>query len=135
MQQYLLLEGLVPLLNRFQIALRQLFESLRERTIYPEESTRLNNLRAPYPLREIIQNPVALAYLDGQGVDEIPVIEAPRAQQTFNHPVNRYVRWLIEQVLRYLQRATIELQPNSEAKQSFETQCDSSSRGLGTNPS
>ena len=120
LQHYLLLEGLIPLLRKFQMALTHLFEQLREQTIYPNQQIRITNLRAPYPLRQIIQQPVVAAYLEGHGVDDVPVIDTLRPEQTFNHPVNRYIRWLVEQVLRYLEMSIRELRPSSEAKDSSE---------------
>ena len=121
LQHYLLLEGLVPLLKRFQISLTHLFDNLRVRTIYPNQQIRLTNLRAPYPLREIIRSPKTVAYLEGHGVDDVPVIETPRPLDTLNHPVNRYVRWLVDSVIRYLNKAIIELKPDEKVKESRET--------------
>ena len=117
MQNYLLLEALYPLMKRFEQALRHLFEHLRQRTITPDTPLTLLELRAPFPLIQIATNPMAVSWMRGRGsVDEIPIVEAPFVQQTFDHPVNRYIRWLIEQVVDRLMDAVTELRNISSSK-------------------
>ena len=110
LQHYLLLEALHPLMFRFEQALTHLFEHLRERTITPDTALSLLELRAPFPLGQISTNPAAVSWLRGAGsANEVPIVDAPFVQQTFDHPVNRYVRWLVEQVLDRLQDASYHL--------------------------
>ena len=117
MQHYLLLEALYPLMKRFEQALCHLFEHLRQRTITPDTPLTLLELRAPFPLTQIASNPMAVSWMRGRGsVDEIPIVEAPFVQQTFDHSVNRYIRWLIEQVVDRLMDAVTELRNISSSK-------------------
>ncbi len=117
MQNYLLLEALYPLMKYFEKALRHLFEHLRQRTITPDTPLTLIELRAPFPLTQIATNPLAVSWMRGRGsVDEIPIVEAPFVQQTFDHPVNRYIRWLVEQVLDRLMDALTKLRDISSSK-------------------
>ena len=115
---YLMLEALYPLMESFIQSLEHLLENLRERTITPDTPLNLMELRAPFPLQQIVTNPTAMGWIRGRNHDGgIPIIEAPFVTQTFDHPVNRYVRWIIEQVLSRLQEASQKLvEFNKETK-------------------
>ena len=100
LNHYLMLEALYPLLERFIRSLEHLFENLRERSITPDTSLHLLELRAPFPLQQIATNPNAIAWIQGkQGTGAIPIIDAPFVTQTYDHPVNRYIRWLVEKIV------------------------------------
>ena len=103
---YLMLEALYPLLAKFKQSLAHLFENLREKVITPELPLNLLELRAPFPLQQLASNPSAMAWLRGKdSQSQIPIVEAPFVTQTYNHPVNRYIRWLVEQVIQRLEMA------------------------------
>ena len=107
LSHYLMLEALYPLMESFIQSLEHLFENLRERTITPDTPLNLIELRAPFPLQQIATHPTAMAWIRGEYHNGgIPIIEAPFVTQTFDHPVNRYVRWIIEQVMSRLEEAS-----------------------------
>ena len=111
LNHYLAIEALLPLMEVFQQRLRNLFQSLRERTEYPIEDVSVRNLTPPFDVVAIQSNPKAVAWLSqSQTDDRIPYIRAQRAVQTYNHPVNRYIRWLVERIANRIQNAVEKLQ-------------------------
>src|SRR6056300_1271357 len=108
-------DGVFSLLEDFIQSLQHLFENLREQRIAPNIPLNIFELRAPFPLQEIVSNSAVMAWLHGEsGEGVIPIIEAPFVTQSFDHPVNRYIRWLVEQVIFRLSEEVENVQKDSK---------------------
>lgn len=109
-------EALLPLVPALVQAVRVLVGELRLRTrteLVDEPFRRVrqaNRETAAY----IARNPEAAAWLDGWKALERrgkpPTVPLRRIHQTLDHPANRYMRWLLERVVRRLSEAATRLE-------------------------
>lgn len=106
LQNYLATEALLPLSKRFIQHLRHLFFSLREKTEYPGENIPVHAMRPPFDSYALQSNPHAVAWLRGRVGGQHPYVHIQTPIQTYNHPANRYIVWLIRQVLQILKQTS-----------------------------
>ena len=96
------------LLAELQSALALLLEALRTREIYQEEERPLSMTKKASGgfVNRICRQAEVIIHLEAPQRQRIPWIEQPSWKQSFDHPANQYVCWI-------LQRVNIQLPPTS----------------------
>ena len=88
------------LMRQLEIALLRLYEGLRTQEQAHEEELPISKLRksAGSVVHQLCTHPQSIIYLEGPTRRMIPWTMQPSWTEGYNHPANRYIHWLLQQI-------------------------------------
>lgn len=106
-----LVEALLPLLPALRKALKSILDEPRERSRTQSEDVPIHAVRRADSLtiRWLSRHPEAVAGMRGLMEERPPLVPQRLAQETFDHPANRYLVWLVRRVSETLEQCADKL--------------------------
>ena len=88
---------MTPLQEQLSLALNQLLEVLRTQEQYEEEERLLSKLTKPGGnlIHDLCRQSQTLIYLHSPSRKSVPWALQPSWREGYNHPANRYIKWLL----------------------------------------